>query len=194
VVGFAVNRDYLTQDRLENLPVVAFEEVEQHFGPDDHWMFVAIPSTQLNRLRTRMYQEGKAMGYRFASYISSNAFVWRNAKIGENCFIFEDNTIQPFVEIGNNCVLWSGNHVGHRTVIRDNCFLTSHVVVSGYCDIGEYCFLGVNSTVNDGVRVAPRCIVGSGALVPKNLETSDSIYVGAPAKLVPGKSSADVKL
>ena len=194
VVGFAVDREYLRQDDLEGLPLVAFEDVEDRFPPEDNWMFIAIPSTQLNKLRTRMFGEGKAKGYRFASYVSSHAFVWHNSKIGENCFIFEDNTIQPFVEIGDNCVLWSGNHVGHRTVIRDNCFLTSHVVVSGFCDIGESCFLGVNSTINDHITIAPRCIIGSGALVHKNLDKSDSIYVGSPAKLVPGKSSADVKL
>ena len=83
VAGFAVDREYLQQDMLEGLPVVAFEEVEERFPPEDHWMFIAIPSTQLNKLRTRMYGEGKAKGYRFASYVSSHAFVWRNAKIGD---------------------------------------------------------------------------------------------------------------
>lgn len=194
ISAFSVNREYLKDVQIEGFPVVPFEDIETHYPPEDFWMFIAIPSTGLNTVRTRLYQEGKAKGYRFATYISSHAFVWRNAEIGENCFIFEDNTIQPFVKIGNNCVLWSGNHVGHRTVIRDNTFVTSHVVVSGFCDIGESCFLGVNATINDHVTIAPRCIVGSGSLVHKDLGRSDSIYVGSPAKLVPGKSSSEVKL
>ena len=53
--------------------------------------------------------------------------------MGDNCFIFEDNTVQPFVTLGNNLVLWSGNHIGHHSTLRDHCFISSHVVISGFC-------------------------------------------------------------
>lgn len=194
VVGFAVERDYLEAETLYDQPIVALEEIQDHYSPADYEVFVAIPASQLNRLRTRLYQAVKALGYTCATYISSHAFVWRNVKIGENCFIFEDNTIQPFVEIGNNVILWSGNHIGHRTVIEDNCFLSSHVVVSGYCRIGNSCFLGVNSTFNDHVSVAYDCIVASGSLVSKSLKEPEKIYYGSPAKEMPKKSSFSVKL
>lgn len=194
VVGFAVEKAYLDVETLYDKPVVAFEEIEDKYPPDQYEAFVAIPASQLNRLRTRLYQEVKAKGYTCATYISSHAFVWRNVVVGENCFIFENNTVQPFVEIGNNVILWSGNHIGHRTVIEDNCFLSSHVVVSGYCRIGESCFLGVNSTFNDHVTVARDCIVASGALVSKSLKEPERIYYGAPAKEMPKKSSFSVKL
>jgi carbonic anhydrase/acetyltransferase-like protein (isoleucine patch superfamily) len=99
--------------------------------------------------------------------------------------------LQYHVKIGNNVVLWSGNHVGHRTVIRDNVFVTSHAVISGYCEIGEGCFLGVNSCFADHTRVAPDCIVGMGSVVTKTLEEAGRVYVGNPARAVPGKTSYD---
>lgn len=194
VSGFAVEREYLTETTLYDLPVVPFENIENHFPPDAHDAFVAIPASQLNRLRTRLYNETKSKNYKCATYISSKAFVWRNVKIGDNCFIFESNTVQPFVEIGNNVVLWSGNHIGHRTVIEDNCFLSSHVVVSGYCVIGSGSFIGVNATINDRITIARDCIVASGALVSKSLKEPERIYYGAPAKEMPKKSSFSVKL
>lgn len=194
VVGFAVEREYLDAESLYEKPIVAFEDIQELFSPAAYEVFVAIPASQLNRLRTRLYLDVKAKGYTCATYISSHAFVWRNVKIGENCFVFEDNTIQPFVEIGNNVILWSGNHIGHRTVIEDNCFLSSHVVVSGYCRIGESCFLGVNSTFNDHVAVARDCIVASGSLVSKSLNDPEKVYYGAPAKEMPKKSAFSVKL
>ena len=125
VYGFAVERDYIESATLYELPIVPLEDVQQQFPPSEFEVFVAIPASQLNRLRTRLYQSVKEKGYICATYISSRAFVWRNAKIGENCFIFENNTVQPFVEIGNNVILWSGNHIGHRSVIEDNCFISS---------------------------------------------------------------------
>jgi sugar O-acyltransferase (sialic acid O-acetyltransferase NeuD family) len=194
VAGFAVEREYLKGNEMYGAPIVALEDIEAIFPPDKFNAFVAIPASQLNRLRTRLYNIVKEKGYKCATYISSKAFFWRNVKIGENCFIFENNTVQPFVEIGNNVILWSGNHIGHRTVIEDNCFISSHVVVSGYCNIGSSCFLGVNSTFNDHVNVARDCIVASGSLVSKSLNVPEKIYYGSPAKEMPKKSSFSVKL
>lgn len=193
VVAFSVDREYIREREIEGLPVVPYDELPQRFPASEYEIFVAIPASSLNRLRKRFYLDMKARGYKFATYISSRAFVWRNAKIGENTFIFENNVIQPFVEVGNNCILWSGNHVGHRTVIRDHNFVASHAVISGYCDIGESCFIGVNATLNDRIVVGESCIIGSGSLVVKNTEP-EKLYAGSPARAVPGKSSFDIAL
>ena len=193
VVAFSVERQYLAEPSLADRPVVPYEELEVRYPPSDVELFVAIPASQLNRLRTRFYLDAKQRGYRFATYVSSRAFVWRNAEIGENSFIFENNVIQPFVRIGNNCILWSGNHVGHRTVVHDHVFVASHAVFSGYCEIGESSFIGVNSTFNDRVKVAADNVIGSGALVNRDTEPG-RVYVGSPAKAVPDRSSLDVRL
>jgi len=169
VVGFALEKAYIHRESLFDLPIVAFEEVEKHFAPAEHFFYASLVYTQLNRLRTRMYQAAKAKGYRPASYISSKAFVWRNVEVGEHCFIFEDNTIQPFVKIEENVVLWSGNHIGHHSRIQKNCFISSHVVVSGSCNIGENCFFGVNACLGNDVSVGADCLIGAGATVTKNL-------------------------
>lgn len=170
VVAFSVEREYLQESRLHGLPVIPFDGLAATFPPSAYQAFVAVSSTKLNRLRTRLFHCLREWGYTCASYISSHAFVWRNVEIGQNCFVFEDNTLQPFVKIGDNVILWSGNHIGHNTVIRDNCFLASHVVVSGYCDIGENCFLGVNSTVINNIKIGRDCFIGAGALIQKDTE------------------------
>ncbi|KJV36820.1 acetyltransferase [Luteibacter yeojuensis] len=193
VVAFAVERAWRDEEAIEGTPVVAYEDIEALYPPGAVDVFVAIPASGLNRLRTRFYRDLKGRGYGFASYISSRAFVWRNATVGENSFIFENNVIQPFASIGNNCVLWSGNHIGHRTVVRDNVFMASHAVVSGYCEIGESSFIGVNATFNDKVRVAADNVIGSGALVVRDTEPG-LVYVGSPAKALPGKRAWDVPL
>lgn len=181
VVAFSVEREYLKKEELFNLPVVPFEMVVELFDPSAHKAFVAISYTQLNKVRTRLYQATKLKGYGLVSYISSRAFVWRNVEIGENCFIMENNVLQYAVRVGNNVVLWSGNHVGHQSVIRDNVFVSSHVVISGYCEVGENCFLGVNSSIANNVQIGKDCLIGMGAVVNKNTEER-KVYVGNPAK------------
>ena len=125
VVAFSVEKEFMDKTEFHGLPVVPFEELEKQYPAQDFYFFAALIYTQMNRARTRLYEAAKLKGYKPASYISSRAFVWKNAKIGEHCFIFEDNTIQPFVEIGDNVILWSGNHIGHHSVVKKNCFIFS---------------------------------------------------------------------
>ena len=170
VVAFAVEAQYIKRDSLFGLPIVPFEEVQDRYAPAEHSFFAANVYTQRNQLRTRLYLASKEKGYAPASYISPHAFVWRNCKIGEHCFIFENNVVQPFVEIGHNVVLWSGNHIGHHSTIMDHCFVSSHVVVSGFCRVGRNCFMGVNATVANNINIGDDCIVGAGALILSDVE------------------------
>ena len=177
VVAFSVDAAYATQDQLFGLPVVPFEQVTDRFPPHSHEMFVAISYAKLNEVRKSKFLAAKAMGYRLASYISSRATILNQGLIGENCFVLEDNTIQPFAAIGNNVTLWSGNHIGHHSIIRDHCFIASHVVVSGGVEIGESCFVGVNATLRDHIKVGEKCVIGAGALLLADAEPG-GVYIG----------------
>lgn len=181
VVGFSVEKQFLKRDKLNGLPVVPFETLEEAFDPDATDAFVAVSYTQLNRVRARLFAETRAKGYTTPSYLSSRAFVWRTAKVGANCFVFEGNVVQHGVELGDDVILWSGNHIGHQAKIRDHVYVASHVVISGFCEIGENSFLGVNACISDRVKVAKDCIIGAGAVVLKDTEPG-KVYVGNPAK------------
>lgn len=187
VVGFAVEAPYLKKTELFGLPIISLNDLPLHHNPAEIEFYAALVYTQLNRLRKRLYNTVKAMGYRPASYISSRAFTWRNAEIGEHCFIFEDNTVQPFVKIGNNVVLWSGNHIGHHSTIHDNCFISSHVVISGFCEIGENSFLGVNATLANNVSVARDNWIAPGVVLSKGTEPG-ALYK-APVPEIAGVSA-----
>lgn len=178
VVAFTVDREFRKVDDFCGLPLVAFEELEDRYPPADHDLFVALSYTGLNTLRRDKYLAGKAKGYSIASYVSSRATILNGGAIGENCFILEDNTIQPFVSIGDNVTLWSGNHIGHHSTIGDHVFIASHVVVSGGCRIGEACFIGVNATLRDHIAVGARCVIGAGALILSDTE-DEGVYLGA---------------
>lgn len=176
VVAFAVENAYLRRDALFGLPVVPFETMEQRYAPVEHFFYAAIVYTQKNALRTRLYLAAKEKGYRPASYISShNTFIWRNVQLGEHCFVFENNVIQPFASLGNNVVLWSGNHIGHHSRIGDNTFVSSHVVISGFAQVGCSGFLGVNSTVADRVIIGDNCIVGAGSVIVGDVSANKTV-------------------
>ena len=176
-VAFTVNKEYITNPVFKNLPVIPFEELEEKYPPEYYKLFAPVAD---NKLREKIYLEGIKKGYTFTSYVSSKCTNLAQS-IGENCFILEDNTLQPFTNIGNNVVLWSGNHIGHHSTIEDNVFFTSHVVMSGHCHIKKGSFVGVNACIRDGVTIGENCVIGMGSVVTKNTD-DNSTYIGSPAK------------
>jgi sugar O-acyltransferase (sialic acid O-acetyltransferase NeuD family) len=177
-VAFTVDSEYIKDPVFCGLPVIAFEELVLKHPPETHKLFIALSYSKLNSIRKQKYCAAQELGYELASYISSRATILNEGMVGQNCFILEDNTVQPFVSIGNNVTLWSGNHIGHHSVIRDHSFVASHVVVSGGVEIGEQCFIGVNATLRDHIKVGDRCVVGAGAILLGDAEP-EGVYIGA---------------
>jgi sugar O-acyltransferase (sialic acid O-acetyltransferase NeuD family) len=192
VVAFTVDRQYLKGDSCFGLPLVDFEQVAERYPPQDFKMFVALSYTKMNKVRAEKYYEAKRLGYELVSYVSSKCTFLTDEPVGDNCFILEDNTIQPFVKIGNNVTLWSGNHIGHEAVVEDHCFIASHVVVSGHVHIHQYCFIGVNATLRDSITVAPRTLIGGGAIVMKDT-VERGVYVPQRSDLF-HKTSDEIEL
>jgi len=179
VAAFCVNQEYLQEREFHGLPVVAFEDVETIYPPAEFRFFAPMTGRKMNKNREKIYFEAKAKGYELISYVSSKATLFNNA-IGDNCFILENNTIQPFTKIGNNVVLWSGNHIGHHGHIKDHVFFTSQVVLSGHCVVESYSFFGVNATIRDYLHIAEGTLVGMAASITRNTEAW-GVYVGNPA-------------
>jgi len=169
VAAFEVERAYLERDSLFGLPIVAVEDAETHFSPKDYAALVPAGSLRLNRVRAHPFAEAKRKGYRLASHISSHAFVWRHVKIRENCFITENNVVQPFVTIGDDVLLWRGNHIGHHSKIGDHVFIPSQIVLSGFTEVGDHCFMGVNATVANNVTIGRDCLIGAGVAILRNV-------------------------
>lgn len=192
VAAFCVHEAYLPRTAVfKDLPVVAFEQVENLYPPSGYVFFAPLAPKKMNTLRQQVYAAIQKKGYRMISYISSRATVLNAGAIGDNCFILEDNTIQPFVTIGNNVVLWSGNHIGHHSRIGNHVQITSHVVVSGHCVIEDNVFMGVNATIRDGITIAEGTLIGMGAVIGKPTKPW-SVYTGNPATILEGKDSRNL--
>jgi sugar O-acyltransferase (sialic acid O-acetyltransferase NeuD family) len=192
IAAFVVDRAFRQANAFQGLPLIDAEDVTDRFPPGDYDMFVAMSYAKMNAVRAEKYASMKAAGYRLVSYVSSRCSYLSQTPPGDNCFILEDNTVQPFVTIGNNVTLWSGNHIGHDVTIEDHCFITSHVVVSGWVRIGTRSFIGVNATLRNSITIAPETLIGAGAIIMKNTKPKQ-VYMPERAKLFP-KSSDEIDL
>src|SRR3954470_4661565 len=73
VVGFTVDREYLEHPEYQQLPVVAYDELERHFPPSDVKLFIPMSFKRMNHLRAEKYHDAKSRGYELVSYVSSKA-------------------------------------------------------------------------------------------------------------------------
>ena len=176
VVGFTVDGAYVSGREHRGLPLVPFEEVERRFPPETHRMHVLLGYQQMNGLRARKFEEAKAKGYTLESYIASDIFRVEPIKVGENCFILDNQSISLDVTIGHNVVMWSSNHIGDLTVIEDHAWIASHVTVAANVRIGERAFLGIGATICNGVAIGRESLIGANAMIV-NDTAPDSVHV-----------------
>jgi sugar O-acyltransferase (sialic acid O-acetyltransferase NeuD family) len=176
IVAFVVDDAHRTGDTFAGRPQVSWEDLERTHPPDRVKLLGPLSFRRLNTFRRARYEDGKARGYAFASFVHPSCHVYTD-RIGENCFILENNTLQPFVEIGDDVILWSNNHIGHHARIGAHCFLSSHCGISSNVTIGEECFLAGKASVDYGRTVGARCILGPAAVVLEDLP-ADSVVPG----------------
>ncbi len=124
----------------------------------------------MNKNRAKIFDEAKSKGYMMISYVHPTTSINEEFHMGENCFIFEKNVIQPFVSLGNNIIIWTGNVISHHTTIKDHCFIVSHSAIAGNVTINSFCFIGMNATIRNGIKVAPESVIGAGAIILNDTE------------------------
>jgi sugar O-acyltransferase (sialic acid O-acetyltransferase NeuD family) len=181
VVAFTVDAAYARGCEHEGLPLVAFEELESRYRPQDCRLLIPMGYQGINGVRRSRYEAAKARGYSFASYVSSRASVWPDLDVGDNVLIYEHAVVQPFCRIGSNCIIRSGANVSHHCEIADHAFVAGESAMGGGVVIGEQAFIGLAAVIRDGIRIAPRSFIGAGAVVIADTE-SDGAYVGNPAR------------
>jgi sugar O-acyltransferase (sialic acid O-acetyltransferase NeuD family) len=192
VVCFAVEKEFISHNVFDGLPVVPLETLPEQFPPSRYDVFVAVGYSEMNAVREKLYNTAKSFGYHLPNYISPRCSFLTRENIGDNNFILEDNTVQPFVKIGSNNVLWSGNHIGHDGEIGNHNFITSHVVVSGFVKIRNNCFIGVNATLRDAIEIADQTLIAAGAVIMADTEAK-GVYV-PPKSVKLNKDSTTIRI
>lgn len=181
VVAFTCHSKFKKDNTIYGKPLYELETLKDKCAIETHNIFVAIGYGKMNKLRQAVYEEVKEIGYTCVSFIHPDVKIWPSTILGDNVFIFENNTIQPFTCIGSNTILWSGNHIGHHSKIGNHCFISSHVVVSGSCDIGNNVFIGVNATLRDGLKLGDETLIGAGTIIMKDTKPKE-VYISKRTK------------
>jgi sugar O-acyltransferase (sialic acid O-acetyltransferase NeuD family) len=176
VAAFTVDASYVTGDTFKGLPVIAFEELESSFPPDQVMMYIAVGIQKVNQQRAGKVAEAEARGYQLASYLSSKAIVADDLILQPNSFIMDGVIIQPMVSVGRDSIIWPTTLVGLRSRIGEHCWITASMIGESVT-IGDYTFVGLNATIPSYRKIAPSNVIGAGALILEDTKEF-SIYKG----------------
>lgn len=193
IVGFTVDREHMNRTIFHDRPVVPFEDVEKQYPPQDHRMVILLGYQGMNRLREQKFLQARAKGYTLESYVASDIFRVEDIRVGENCFILDNQSISLDVAIGDNVVMWSSNHVGDLSRIGDHAWIASHCTLAANVSVGERAFLGIGATIANAVHIAPDTFVGADRLVTTDTEPG-GVYVHGHHEKLDAESSVFMRV
>ena len=185
VVGFTVDTAYATSARFAGLPLVPWERLEAAFPPAQVQLLGPFSHRRLNEFRRDRYLEGKARGYRFASFIHPSCIVYAT-EIGEHCFMLPGTIVEPYVTIGKNVIIWGNSYISHHCVLGDHCFLSGRAGIGAATRVGERCFFGGMVGTLPGLTIGDGSFISSGAaFVAKNIPPGSIVRRSGKVSLSP---------
>jgi sugar O-acyltransferase (sialic acid O-acetyltransferase NeuD family) len=164
-------------------PLVPFDEIEDHYPPDQFQMIIAVGYARVNHLRAERYQQAKDKGYSLIRFISPQAQVWEGFTSGDNCKIGSGSLIQPFAHIGNDVFIGSGCIIGHHSHVMDHVFIASGVKIAGRVTVEPYAFIGTAAVIRNRIRIGSESVVGAGAIILQDTDQKGVYMAPSAGKL-----------
>lgn len=171
-------------------PKQAIEEIELKYLGDDEYVTKlsadeielanSVGGLTLDR-RECLYDDFKALGYRFAQVIHPSAVISDSATLGEGVQIMAGAVVQAGVSLADNVIINTRASVDHDCFVNRHCHVAAGAVLAGNIHVGEKTLIGAGATVIQGIAIGPDCIVGAGAVVISDVGASEKV-VGVPAR------------
>lgn len=168
IVGFAVNREYLSCTEYKHLPVYALEDLP-HLQLPPFKVFVAVLWNRLNADRRHIFEQCHDLGLPVATLVSPTATICSGVSIGENCWIHDMSYLYINAKICDNSQVFTNAYVGADTIVGPHCHCGTHSMIAGGCVIGEQSFIGANATIFHNVKIGEKCIIGATTAIKRNL-------------------------
>ena len=157
------------------------DELESLFDNGVTYAFISIGFLGKEKLRERLYEILKKIGFKIPIIIDNTAIIAGDAVLGEGTFVGKGAIISANVNIGKMCIINSGSIVEHESEIGDFSHVAIGAVLCGAVKIGSRCFVGANSTIIQGITTGNNVEIGAGSVVLRDVNSNATIF-GNPAR------------
>lgn len=168
IIGFAVDRKYIHENKYIGLPVFPIEELQRIIDVKSTKIFVGLFWNHLNADRKSLFERLNKQGFQFANIISPSARVRGNIS-GKNVWVNDYAVIETGALIEDNVLIRGMSLIGEHTHIMRHVFLGAKSTIGGNVIIGEQSFVGLNCTVFDDTIIGKKCILGACTIIKRNI-------------------------
>lgn len=178
----------ITDQRLNghifNIPIIGNDDVlKKIYNEGVEYAFICIGALGNIKIRNKVYQKLKNIGFKFPVLIHKYAVVSPFSEINEGSCVMAGAIINSAAVIGENCIINSGSIIEHDCIIGNNTHISPGATIAGNVNIGDDTHIGIGSTIIQGINIGSNVTVGAGAVVISDIE-SNSLSVGVPAKVI----------
>jgi sugar O-acyltransferase (sialic acid O-acetyltransferase NeuD family) len=140
-----------------------------------------VISPDMPKVRKKLVEFYKGIGFSFQSLVSKKATISKYAKLGEGVIIHNGVNISAMTEIGSFVRVNVLGNVMHDCVVGSYSTIAPNSVLLGHVKVGEEVYIGANSTILPSIAIDNSAVIGAGAVVTKNVSTMQTVK-GVPAK------------
>jgi UDP-perosamine 4-acetyltransferase len=176
---FALDERFSSLEGQRRFAVIGSDDSLAEFVGDDISWIVALGD---NSLRQAAFDRLQCLSLRIApAIVSSRAFCFPGAKLGDGTVVFAGAIVGPDAVIGSNTIINTAAVIEHDAQIGSHCHVAPGAVLCGGVVVGDSAFIGAGAVVLPNVAVGRGVTVGAGAVVTRDL-CAGSVVQGVPAR------------
>lgn len=115
-----------------------------------------------NKIREKIYQEAKKIGFSFPNIICKSVYISPFAKVGKGCVFLNNVCIQNGANVGNGVLLNPGVEIHHDGRVDDYALIYSNSVVRTMAYVGKRVKIGSTCTISNEKIIEPDRVIEDG--------------------------------
>ncbi len=144
---------------------------------------ITVGQIQHPDIRIKLFNLIKGLGGKFPVIISPNAYVSRNAIIGEGTIVMHHAVVNTEAVVGMNCILNTGALIEHEATVGDHSHISTYAILNGQCKVGSRTFVGSRTVLSNNTDVADDTLISAGSVVLRSLDQPGT-YIGNPLRKI----------
>lgn len=145
-------------------PLIGTDDELKKLRKEYDYAFVTIGHLVSNKVRVKLFEKLKVLGFKIPVIISPLAYVSKHAKVASGTVVMHHALLNAAVEVGENCIINSKALLEHDVIVGDNCHISTGAILNG------------------GVRVEANSFIGSGSVTKQGIGVSGFIKAGSVVK------------
>jgi len=156
------------------------EEVAKQYGERPFAYYCSIGD---NRLRDRMVQRIKPLGWMPATLVHPSVIQAKGVEIGEGTYVGAGSILCPNAKIGAHVIINVHVSIGHDSVIGDFTQVCPGARINGECQLDKFVLIGSNASLLQRTRIGLGATVGANSQVVRPVDPFVTV-AGVPARAI----------